>query len=110
MKCFKRIMTGQLNQVTNNLRPSNELSDNDEPDLRLILIEEAHQRQLNQKRLLKLKQAKLKYKPKFSKISISGLLKESNQQHTECAGHPHSVTLFNINEIYGMYILFFYFC
>ena len=52
-------MTGQLNQLTNNSRPSNELSDDDEPDLQQILIEEARQRWLNQKSLLKLKQAKL---------------------------------------------------
>ena len=103
-------MAGQLNQVTNNSRPSNALSDDDEPDLQQILIEEAYQRRLNRKRLLKLKQTKLKYKPKFRKISVSGLLKEFNQRHTDSAGHPNSATLLDINEIYGMYILFFYFC
>ena len=79
MKCFNSIMTCQLNQVTNNSRLSNELSDDDETDLQQIHIEEAHQSQLNQKRLLKLKQAKLKYKPKFRKISVSGSLKAFNQ-------------------------------
>ena len=49
-------MTRQLNQVSNNSRQSSELSDYDEPDLQQILIEEAHQCHLNQKRLLKLKQ------------------------------------------------------
>ena len=61
-------MTGQLNQVSKNSRQSNELSNNDEPDLQQILIEEACQHWLNQKRLLKLKQAKLKYTPKFGKF------------------------------------------
>ena len=103
-------MTGQFNQVTNNSRQSNELSDDDEPDLQQVLIEEACQRRLNQKSLLKMKQAKLKYKPKFRKISVSGLLKEFNQRHTDSAGHPNSVTLLDINQIYGMYTLFFYFC
>ena len=79
MNYFDSIMTGQLNQVTNNSRQSNELSDDDEPDLQQILIEEARQRQLNQKRLLKLKQTKLKNKPKFRKILVSRLLKEFNQ-------------------------------
>ena len=79
MKYFDSITTGQLNQVTSNSRPSNELSDDYEPDLQQILVEEACKHWLNQKRLLKLKQTKLKYKPKFRKISISGLLKEFNQ-------------------------------
>ena len=74
MKLFDSIMTGQLNQVTDNSRPSNALSDDDEPDLQQILIEEAGQHQLNQKELLK-----LKYIPKFGKISVSDLLKEFNQ-------------------------------
>ena len=78
MKYFDSIMTGQLNQVTNNSRPSFVLSDDDEPDLQQILVEEARQRRLNRRRLLKLKQTKLKYKPKFRKISVSGLLKEFN--------------------------------
>ena len=95
MKYFDSIMTGQLNQVTNNSRPSNE---------------EACQRRLNRKRLIKLKQTKLKYEPKFRKISVSGLLKEFNQRHTHSAGHPNSATLLDINEICGMYIYFFYFC
>ena len=103
-------MTGQLNQVTNISRPSNELSEDYEPDLQQVLIEEARQHWVNQKSLLKLKQAKLKYKPKFMKISVSSLLKEFNQRHTDSAGHPNSATLLDINEIYGMYILFFYFC
>ena len=47
MNYFDSIMTGQLNQVTNNSRQSNELSDDDEPDLQQILIEEACQCQLN---------------------------------------------------------------
>ena len=67
MKYFDSIMTGQLNQVTNNSRPSNVLSDDDEPDLQQILVEEACQCWSNQKWLLKLKQTKLKYKPKFRK-------------------------------------------
>ena len=49
MNYFDSIMIGQLNQVTNNSRPSNELSDDDEPDLQQVLIEEAHQHWLNQK-------------------------------------------------------------
>ena len=32
-KYFDSIMTGQLNQVSNNTRPSNELSNDNEPDL-----------------------------------------------------------------------------
>ena len=40
-------MTGHLDQVTNNSRKSNELSDNNEPDLQQTLIEEAHQHRLN---------------------------------------------------------------
>ena len=110
MKYLDSIMTGQLNQVTNNSRPSNEISDDDEPNLQKVLIEEAHQRQLNRKSILKLKQAKLKNKRKFRKISVSGLLKEFNQRHTDSAVHPNSVTLLDINEICGKYILFFYFC
>ena len=110
MNIFDCIMTGQLNQVTNNSRPNNVASDDDEPDLQQILVEEASQRHLNRKRLLKLKQTKLKYKPKFRKISSSGLLKEFNQRHTDSAGHPNSATLLDINEIFGMNILFFYFC
>ena len=97
-------MTGQLNQVTNNSRPSNELSDDDEPDLQQVLIEKACQHRLNKKKRLKLKQAKLKCKPKFRKISVSSLLKEFNQQHTDSTGHPNAVTLLDIIEIYGMYI------
>ena len=92
--------------MTNNSRPSKALSDDDEPDLQQILVEEAYQHQLNQKRLLKLKQAKLKYKPKFRKFSVSGLLKEFNQRHTDCAGHPNSATLLDINKIYGMCLWF----
>ena len=103
-------MTGELNQLTNNSRPSNESSDDDEPDLQKVFIEEACQHLLNQKSLLKMKQAKLKYKAKFSKISVSGLLKEFNQQHTDSVGHPNSATLLDINDIYGTYILFFCFC
>ena len=109
MKYFDSIMTGQLNLVTNNSRQSNELSDDDEPDLQQILIEEGYQCQLNQKRLLKLKQTKLNYNPKLRKVSVSDLLKEFNQCHTDSAGHPYSATVLVINEIYGMYILFFYF-
>ena len=37
------------------------------------LVEEACQHQLNQKKLLKWKQAKLKNIPKFKKISVYGL-------------------------------------
>ena len=53
--------------------------------------------------LLKSKQAKLKYKPKFRKISVSTLLKEFNQRHIESAGLPYSASLLDINEIYGMF-------
>ena len=102
MNYFDSIMTGQLNQVTNNSRKSNELSDDDEPDLQQVLIEEACQRRLNQKSLLKMKQAKLKYKPKFRKISVSGLLKEFNQRHSDSAGNPNSATLLDLNKIYGI--------
>ena len=70
IKFFDSIMIGQLNQVPNNSRQSNELSDDDEPDLQQTLIAEARQHWLNRKRLLKLKQAKLKYKPKLRKISV----------------------------------------
>ena len=79
MKCFDCIRTGQLNQVSNTSKQSNELSDDDEPDLRQILVEEARQRMFNLKMHLKLKQTKLRYKPKFRKILVSGLLKEFNQ-------------------------------
>ena len=41
MKYFDSNMTGQLNQVTNNSRLSNALSDFDEPNLQQILVEEA---------------------------------------------------------------------
>ena len=68
MKYFDSIMTGQLNHLTNNSRTSNELSDDDEPDLQKVLSEEARQRQLNQKSLIKLKQAKLKHKENFEKF------------------------------------------
>ena len=37
-------MTGHLHQVTKNLKPRNELSDDNESDLEQILIEEACQR------------------------------------------------------------------
>ena len=40
MKYFESIITGQLNQVTNNSRPSNALSDDDEPNLQQLLVEE----------------------------------------------------------------------
>ena len=83
MKYFYSTMAGQLHQVSNNSRPSNELSDDDEPHLQQVLVDEARQRQLNQKRLLQLKQTRLIYKPKFRKISVSGLLKEFNQRHTD---------------------------
>ena len=73
MSYFDSIMTGQLNQVTNSARQINELSDDDEPDLQQILIEEARQCRLNLMRVIKLKQAKLKYKPKFWKISVFDL-------------------------------------
>ena len=63
-------MTGQLKQVSNNSRQSNELSADVEPDLQQTLVEEAYQRWLNQKRLLKLKQTKLKYKPFFLDVII----------------------------------------
>ena len=106
IKLFDSIMTGQLNQVSNNSMQSNELSDDGEPDSQQILIEEACQRWLNQKRLHKLKQAKLRCKPKFGKIAVSGLLKEFNKRHSNCPGHPNSVDLLDINEIKGTYILF----
>ena len=47
MRYFNSIMTGQLNQVISNSRPNNALSDNDEPDLQQILVEEACQYWLN---------------------------------------------------------------
>ena len=43
MIIFDSIMTGQLNQVSNNSRQSSEFSYDDEPDLQQILIEETHQ-------------------------------------------------------------------
>ena len=104
MKFFDSIMTGQLNQVLNNSRQSNELSDDDEPYLQQIFIEEACQHLLNKKMLLKLKQAKLKYKPEFRTKLVSALLKEFNKCHTDSAGHPNSAILLDINEIYGTYI------
>ena len=76
----------------------------DEPDLQLILVEESCQHWLNRKRLLKLKEAKLKYKQKSRKVSVSGLLKKFNQQHIDSSGHPNSVILLDVNEIYGMYL------
>ena len=57
MKYFNSIMTTQLNQVTKNSTQSNELSNGDEPDLQQILMEKACQCQLNQNRVLDLKQA-----------------------------------------------------
>ena len=45
----------QLNQVTNNSRQTNELSDDYESDLQQVLIKEARQRRLNRKSILKLK-------------------------------------------------------
>ena len=38
MNFFDSIMTGQLNQVSNNSKQSNEVSDDDEPDSQQILI------------------------------------------------------------------------
>ena len=61
-------------------------------------------------RLAKSKQAKLKYKPKLRKISVSGLLKEFNQEHTNCAGNENPVNLLDITKMNGMYILFAIFC
>ena len=61
-------MTGHIDQVSNNSRPNNELSDDNEPNLQQILFEEARQRQLNRKMLLKLKKDILKYKSKFRKF------------------------------------------
>ena len=61
-------MTGHIDQVCNNSRPNNELSDDNEPNLQQILFEEARQRQLNRKMLLKLKKDILKYKSKFRKF------------------------------------------
>ena len=104
MSYFDSIMTGQLNQVTNSARQINELSDDDEPDLQQILIEEARQRRLNRKRLLKLKQAKSRRKPKFRKTSVSCLLKEFNQQDTDCVVHSNTVNLLEIDKINGMFI------
>ena len=52
----------------------------------------------------------MRYKPKFRKISNSDLLKEFNEHHTDCAGHPNSANLLDINEINDMYIWSFYFC
>ena len=104
MKYFDSIMTGQLNQVSNKSTQSNELSDGDEPDLQQILIEEARQRRLNRKRLLKLKQAKSRRKPKFRKISVSHLLKEFNQQDTDYVVHSNTVNLLDIDKINGMFI------
>ena len=43
MEYFNSIMTGQLNQVINNSRPSNALRDDNEPDLQQVLVEEACQ-------------------------------------------------------------------
>ena len=57
MNYFDNIMIGQLNQVTNNSRPSNKFSDDDASDLQKDPIKEACQHRLNQKSLLKLKQA-----------------------------------------------------
>ena len=94
VKFFDSIMTGQLNQVSSIARESNKLSDDDEPDLQQILIEEARQRRLNKKRLLKLKQAKLRYKQKLR------LLKEFKKSHTDFAGHPNSAILLDINKKY----------
>ena len=104
MKYFDSIMTGQHNQVSNNSKRSNQLSDCDEPDLQQILIEEARLRRLNRKRLLKLKQAKSRDKPKFRKISVSRLLKEFNQQDTDCVVHSNSVNLLDVDKINGMFI------
>ena len=90
--------------------PSNALSDDDEPDLQQIFVEEACQHRSNQKKLLKLNEAKLKYTPKFRKILVSGLLKEFNQWHIDnqrnidSSGHPNSAMLLDINEICGMYL------
>ena len=65
MKFFDSIINGQLDQVSNNSRPSNDISDDNELDLQQILIEEARQRRLNRKSILKMKQAKLKNNLKF---------------------------------------------
>ena len=40
MNFFDSIMTGQLNQASNNTRPSNKLRDDNEPNVQQILIEE----------------------------------------------------------------------
>ena len=41
MKVFDSIMTGQLDELSNNLMPSKELSDDYEPGIHQILIEES---------------------------------------------------------------------
>ena len=104
MKFFNSIMTGQLNQVSNKSWQSNELSDDDEPDLQQILIEEARQRWSKQKRLLKLKQAKLNYKPKFWKISVSGLFKEFYEHHTDSAVYNFIETSYSKTSMLTWYV------
>ena len=59
MKFFDSIINGQLDQVSNNSRPSNDISDDNELDLQQILIEEACQCWLNQIRLIKLKKSQI---------------------------------------------------
>ena len=55
------------------------------------------------KEACKIETSQIEIKHKFWKISVSCLLKEFNQQHTDSSGHPNSATLFYLNEIYGMY-------
>ena len=81
-------MTGQLDQLSKNLRPNNELSDYDEPDLQPIFIVEVCQHWLNQMRLIKLKQAKIKYKPKIRIISVRGFLRNSINETLNVLGIP----------------------
>ena len=47
MNLFDNIKTCQLNQASHDSRPSNKLSDDEEPDLQQILIEKVHQCRLN---------------------------------------------------------------
>ena len=77
MKEFDRIMSGQLDNPSSGV-DSYLSDDNDKPDLQQTLIEESRQRRLNRIRLMRLKQAQQRYRPKTKKVSVTALLKQIN--------------------------------
>ena len=102
-------MTGQLHQITNNSRPSNAFSDDDEPDLQQILVEEAFQCWSNPKKASKIEGSQIEKQTQiyenFSLWFIKGIQSRAQRQYW-----VSQFSQLDINEMFGMYILFFYFC